>query len=363
MANPLSAMLDELMGRNRNANPGEAKKEPKWDDPDICPYFLAGYCPHEMFVNTKADLGPCRRTHDEKLRDDYRKSSRFEKVGLEEDFLNFLQKVQADMQRKIDRNKQRLDLTQPGGQVRVEEAQSVVQMMEELREERDRLQQNFESPSNELRSMEVCDICGCFLVMNDAQHRLDEHFTGKQHLGFAKIKVTVDELLRKRQERRVEREKEEEKSHRHSSRHSSRSSSHHRRNDKDDNDKDRHHTKRRDSKTSEEKSRRESSKSRHESSKNRHESSKKSRESPKSRRESSKSRHDDHAKSRHSKRKSDHFNDEKNGENRKKSREADKDEKSVDNNHKGNDKNNHVTDSSPIEDSKAPQEENEPISD
>jgi len=241
-SNPLTAMLDELMGRNRNAvSADEHQKETTWDDPDVCPYFIAGYCPHEMFTNTKADLGPCSKLHDEKLKEQYKKSSRFEKVGLEEEFLEYLLRVQADMRRKIDRNKQRLELTQPGGDVEdadkekiidktrqlsekisslilqaeqlgekgeVDEAQKVVKMMEELTEERDRLQQNLDAPSGELRSMEVCDICGCFLVTNDAQHRLDEHFTGKQHIGFAKIKVTTDELMKKKHEKREQRDKQ-----------------------------------------------------------------------------------------------------------------------------------------------------------
>lgn len=42
--------------------------------------------------------------------------------------------------------------------------------------------------------MEVCDICGCFLIVGDAQSRVDEHYLGKQHLGYAKIKATLDEL-------------------------------------------------------------------------------------------------------------------------------------------------------------------------
>lgn len=35
MANPLSAMLDELMGRNRNALPSENAKDIRWDDEEV----------------------------------------------------------------------------------------------------------------------------------------------------------------------------------------------------------------------------------------------------------------------------------------------------------------------------------------
>lgn len=33
-----------------------------------CPYYLVEYCPHELFTNTKSDLGPCDREHDEKAK-------------------------------------------------------------------------------------------------------------------------------------------------------------------------------------------------------------------------------------------------------------------------------------------------------
>uniref|UniRef100_A0A914V9I2 Luc7-like protein 3 n=1 Tax=Plectus sambesii TaxID=2011161 RepID=A0A914V9I2_9BILA len=47
------------------------------------------------------------------------------------------------------------------------------------------------------KQMEVCKICGCFLIVNDAQQRIDEHFLGKQHVGFAKIKATMEEFERR----------------------------------------------------------------------------------------------------------------------------------------------------------------------
>lgn len=43
--------------------------------------------------------------------------------------------------------------------------------------------------------MEVCDTCGCLLVVGDTTHRVEEHYTGKQHLGYAKVKATIEELL------------------------------------------------------------------------------------------------------------------------------------------------------------------------
>ena len=42
--------------------------------------------------------------------------------------------------------------------------------------------------------MEVCEVCGAFLIVGDAQSRVDDHLMGKQHMGYAKIKSAIVEL-------------------------------------------------------------------------------------------------------------------------------------------------------------------------
>ena len=42
--------------------------------------------------------------------------------------------------------------------------------------------------------MEVCDVCGALLVVGDAQPRLAEHLMGKQHVGYARLRATLDKL-------------------------------------------------------------------------------------------------------------------------------------------------------------------------
>jgi len=53
------ALLDELMGTARNLTEEEKKghKELKWDDPDVCAPYMARFCPHDLFINTKSNLG------------------------------------------------------------------------------------------------------------------------------------------------------------------------------------------------------------------------------------------------------------------------------------------------------------------
>lgn len=82
-----------------------------------------------------------------------------------------------------------------GAQGKVDEAQNVIGMCDTLKEEKEQLKAELEASMEQEKLMEVCEICGCFLIVGDTDQRIGEHLTGKQHMGFAKIKATVDELL------------------------------------------------------------------------------------------------------------------------------------------------------------------------
>lgn len=43
--------------------------------------------------------------------------------------------------------------------------------------------------------MEVCEVCGAFLIVGDAQSRIDDHLTGKQHVGYAKLRSALEEIV------------------------------------------------------------------------------------------------------------------------------------------------------------------------
>nr|CAB3263570.1 luc7-like protein 3 [Phallusia mammillata] len=236
----LSAMLDELMGKNRNAAPNEQVSELHWSDDDVCKHFLCGFCPAELFTNTRSDLGVCNKIHDDrvrKVRKNYESSSRYMKMGYEEDFLRFLQNCWQDVERRIRRNHQRLQLTEEknqkqqvpsnnseldekltvlntritemlenieklGSEGEVEQAQAMMKLCEQLKDEREQLQaqkggQIMDTFSVQEKQMEVCEVCGAFLIVGDAQSRVDDHLMGKQHMGYAKIKSTIAELKEK----------------------------------------------------------------------------------------------------------------------------------------------------------------------
>lgn len=63
-------------------------------------------------MNTKADLGPCTQIHDEPLKKEYQQSSRFEKMGYEETWVEVLEGIVGEVDKKIKRGHQRLAMTQ-----------------------------------------------------------------------------------------------------------------------------------------------------------------------------------------------------------------------------------------------------------
>ena len=58
MADAMRAMLDELMGKERNVPLDQRKgTDLRFNDPEVCKYALSGLCPYGLFKNTKSDLG------------------------------------------------------------------------------------------------------------------------------------------------------------------------------------------------------------------------------------------------------------------------------------------------------------------
>lgn len=235
-------LLDELMGKNRNAGPGIKINSVRFDDEEVCKYALCGFCPHDLFVNTRADLGPCDKIHDEELTATYEKSSRYGKLGYEEDFERFIRSLLMDVEKKIKRGVERLKLTQNDpnhktpSQLRnekilslkeqinaiikeaeslgelgeIDQAQTKLESCEKLKSECKYLE--LQAEQNALlidqKIMEVCETCGSFLIVNDAQARVEEHVAGKQHMGYAKLRTALEDIRKKRQEELEKREKE-----------------------------------------------------------------------------------------------------------------------------------------------------------
>ncbi|OMJ29647.1 Luc7-like protein 3 [Smittium culicis] len=223
-------LLEELM----NQYQGTSKD---FRDSDVCKDHLVNFCPNLLFTNTKADLGSCELIHDDRLSTEYKSSSDYKRLGYEESFYNRLHNLLSDLDRKIRRAFERVsteaddknnnhifsmqvinpekeenqesvilleekiktileNIENAGEEGRIEEAKSLTEQLENLKTELKAAQEkaNTINPmfKNE-KKLEVCDVCGAFLVPDDDTRRLDAHIEGKQHQGYLKIREALAE--------------------------------------------------------------------------------------------------------------------------------------------------------------------------
>ena len=224
-------LLDQLMGPARDRIPdANETREFEFTAPDVCKHYLIGYCPYQLLANTKADLGNCdKKVHDEAIRKQFRMEGADYSEEYEREFFFFLERLLSDLDRKYRRQRERLaiqpkeDLLQKlnphreeylervvvlenqlkelitkvekaGLQGRVVEAQDLNIQVEKVKFELEKAHEEASPFMRQEKKMEVCDICGALLVMNDTQRRLDSHFEGRQHNGWVQIRETVDAL-------------------------------------------------------------------------------------------------------------------------------------------------------------------------
>ena len=199
-------------------------------DPKVCRSYIAGTCPHDLFTNTKQDLGMCPKVHADALKAEYEALSPAEraKYGFDYDYMRDLQKYIEDCNRRIEIAQRRLDKTPDEirqtnallrainelndsiaqGLVEVEvlgEAGLVGLALDELLKVRQTTQARVDrekelkalsdtsGPSGH-QKLQVCDVCGAYLSRLDNDRRLADHFYGKMHLGYAQMRKTYETL-------------------------------------------------------------------------------------------------------------------------------------------------------------------------
>eukprot|EP01114_Cavostelium_apophysatum_P020685 TRINITY_DN69_c1_g1_i1.p1 TRINITY_DN69_c1_g1~~TRINITY_DN69_c1_g1_i1.p1 ORF type:complete len:356 (+),score=80.64 TRINITY_DN69_c1_g1_i1:97-1164(+) len=232
--------LDALMGSNRNGDQGQRKH---FTDPDICKWYLAGTCPHELFTNTKADLGDCKKQHAEIMKAEYDEARKTKDYGFELDLEREYERIISDCDRKIARNQQRLDDMEPTPTGPVgpavdpamqladarltEEIKNLLQQAEKLGEEgkvdeslelmnrADALKERKEaqalappplpesSIASQQQKLRVCEICSAYLSLYDSDRRLADHFGGKLHVGYLTIREKLKEMKERRKARQT----------------------------------------------------------------------------------------------------------------------------------------------------------------
>src|SRR5271167_2611283 len=199
--------------------------------PQVCRSYLVGTCPHDLFTNTKQDLGPCPKFHPENLKIEYDAlpaSERASKYGFEYDYMRDLQKYIDECNRRIDVAQRRLEKTpdeirQTNALLKqisdlnksIETGLMEIQILGEQSEvsrayeEFFRIRQAMQTKGDKERELkalsdtsgpsghqklQVCDVCGAYLSRLDNDRRLADHFYGKMHLGYAQMRKTFEGL-------------------------------------------------------------------------------------------------------------------------------------------------------------------------
>eukprot|EP00475_Leptophrys_vorax_P010683 TRINITY_DN17272_c0_g1_i3.p1 TRINITY_DN17272_c0_g1~~TRINITY_DN17272_c0_g1_i3.p1 ORF type:complete len:251 (+),score=60.54 TRINITY_DN17272_c0_g1_i3:126-878(+) len=178
-----------------------------------------------------ANLGPCNRKHDEFLRHQFLKESPADQYPTQMQFLRYLERLVADADVRINKGRGRLNrtlrpnLSDPEARQREEAAHEISEKIsallkqaevhanegrvDEVLELMNHVERHLEEKSqlenmnlppenpqarNQEKQMLLCDVCGAFLVQNDAEQRVTSHLQGKQHLGYIQIRKTIQEL-------------------------------------------------------------------------------------------------------------------------------------------------------------------------
>lgn len=108
--NEQRALLDQLMGLNRDGDRPEDEVE-DFRDNRVCKKFLAGLCVHDLFSNTKMDLGECAKLHLSDLKQKYDLEKKADKNfrGYELDIEKELIKYNDDIKRRIAAAQRRIE--------------------------------------------------------------------------------------------------------------------------------------------------------------------------------------------------------------------------------------------------------------
>ncbi|KAJ1659622.1 splicing factor [Dispira simplex] len=225
MADYARNLINELM------SPYQNKKTRNFWDSDVCKNFLVGFCPRDLFTNTKAFLGTCDKIHDEALRRQYQEAPDRHRYSYERDFMMYLRDLCHDLDRRIGQRKERLlnepgdvlsnpkkdemeekivmlevnikslltDAETAGEEGRVQEAQDLSNQAERCKRDLEVLRAKVSSNpiAKQDRRMEVCAVCGGFLVTGDDTSRLEAHNDGRQHRGYDRIRKTYQDLRKK----------------------------------------------------------------------------------------------------------------------------------------------------------------------
>ncbi|CAI2188580.1 15376_t:CDS:2 [Funneliformis geosporum] len=200
---------------------------------------LGGVPDHMKYDDEKKmDLGACPKIHSERLKSEYEESKKRKECDYEGEFERNLATFVAECDRKIASAQKRLDKTPEdsakvtqlmkeienlateiseltkevevlGEEGKVTESMKLLQDVEDkkaLKIEKEKEHKNSaegNGPSQQ-QKLRVCEVCSAYLSIFDSDRRLADHFGGKMHLGYLKIRELLKELKEKNKDRGVD---------------------------------------------------------------------------------------------------------------------------------------------------------------
>lgn len=229
MTQPARNLLDQLMGKDRNKplsqRTAQTGNPQTWKSNDVCKPYLIDFCPHDLFPNTRADIGKCPRVHSEIFKERFDADTSTEKSTLvakyEADFLQQLRKIIEHCENRIRRARERTEAVPPEIAIPTESRAAIQRLNLEISSlvkeaERQAEQGSLtESATTMLRvgqlNLEirqlagekykaflkgevVCQVCGVLMSVADDPDSCQDHIRGKQHSGFDLIRKKVKEL-------------------------------------------------------------------------------------------------------------------------------------------------------------------------
>ncbi|KAK1348274.1 Luc7-like protein [Hamiltosporidium tvaerminnensis] len=240
MADRARLLLDELMGKDRDSI-HKITEEYSFNNTNICKYNLVSFCPFNILKNTKACSNTCKYTnHEEYYVSLYNKNGEKYRKKYEMEMLNLLKEFIFNMEIRKSKNQDILDeknvnnyksyesSNKSNNQTinvenvcdlkerisiaekkmsevlvnvknlfmvnKVSEAYECLLFLDKIKFDSEKLYEKLDS-NEQRKNLSVCEICGALINMKGIQSRLNNHFNGRMHKGFVKIRNVLADLL------------------------------------------------------------------------------------------------------------------------------------------------------------------------
>ncbi|AQZ09215.1 LUC7 (YDL087C) [Zygosaccharomyces parabailii] len=228
-------VLEQLIGRDANkirsrSAQGYKHRDLGLYDTRICKSYLVGECPHDLFQGTKNSIGRCPQIHLTKHKLQYEREKKRGKrfPEFEKEYYVILQKFVKDCngqiavalkklehtpeeRAKIQEVTGELDVLDARISLMIQEIESLLKANEvsqaikqgikiqELQAKRVDVGKKVKNMTESVgqsaqQKLQVCEVCGAYLSRLDTDRRLADHFMGKIHLGYVKMRRELDRL-------------------------------------------------------------------------------------------------------------------------------------------------------------------------